>query len=64
LPGMNPRISTRAFCPALPSILACEGASEDMLKALGRWTSKTYLHYVHEGRTGYPEAERPLLVIT
>ena len=52
LPGMDPRITTRAFRPALPSILAREGASEAMLKALGRWTSRTYLHYVREGRTG------------
>ena len=48
----NPKITTRAFRPALPSILAREGASKEMLKALGRWTSKTYLHYVREGRTG------------
>ena len=52
LPGMHPRITTSAFRPALPSILAREGASEAMLKALGRWTSRTYLHYVREGRTG------------
>ena len=36
LPGMDPRITTRAFRPALPSILAREGASKAMLKALGR----------------------------
>jgi hypothetical protein len=46
LPGLNPRITTQA------SILAHEGASEGMLKALGLCTSKTYLHYVREGRTG------------
>jgi hypothetical protein len=43
LPGMNPRSTTRAFRPALPSILAHEGASEDMLKALRRWTSSLIL---------------------
>ena len=41
-----------AFRPALPSILAREGALEEKLKALGRWSSKTYKHYVKEGRTG------------
>ena len=46
-----PKITTRAFRPALPTILAREGASEEMLKSLGRWTSSTYLHYVREGKT-------------
>ena len=47
-----PKITTRAFRPALPSILAREGASEEMLISLRRWTSSTYLHYVREGKTG------------
>ena len=47
----EPRITTRAFRPALPTILARQGASEETLKSLGRWTSRTYLHYVREGRT-------------
>ena len=49
----EPKITTRAFRPALPSILVREGASEEMLKSLGRWTSSTYIHYVREGKTGY-----------
>jgi hypothetical protein len=40
LPGMNPKITTRAFRPVLPSILTREGASEDMLKALGEMDLK------------------------
>ena len=48
----EPKITSRAFRPALPTILAREGASEEMLKSLGRWTSSTYLHYVREGKTG------------
>ena len=51
LDGEDPPMSTRAFRPALPSILARQGASEEVLKSLGRWTSKTYLHYVREGRS-------------
>ena len=51
LEGEEPRITTRVFCPALPTILAKQGASEETLKSLGRWTSRTYLHYVREGRT-------------
>ena len=47
-----PKIRTRAFRPALPSILVREGASEEMLKSLERWTSSTNLHYVREGKTG------------
>ena len=52
LPNEDPVITTRGFRPALPSILAREGASEDLLRSLGRWTSSTYLSYVREGRTG------------
>ena len=51
LPGEDPAMTTRAFRPALPSILAREGVQESTLKDLGRWTSKTYLHYVREGRS-------------
>jgi hypothetical protein len=47
----KPKITTRAFRPALPKILAREGATESMLLSLGRWTSKSYLHYVRQGRT-------------
>ena len=48
----EPAITTRAFRPALPTILARQGASEELLKTLGRWISRTYLHYVREGRSG------------
>jgi hypothetical protein len=51
LEGEEPVITTRAFRPALPTILARQGASEELLKSLGRWTSRTYLHYVREGRS-------------
>ena len=51
LEGEEPRITTRAFRPALPTILARQGASEESLKSLGRWTTRTYLHYVMEGRS-------------
>ena len=44
------KVTTRAFRPALPTILAREGASEDMLLSLGRWTSKSYLNYVRKDR--------------
>ena len=47
----NQKITKRAFRPTLPIILAREWASEEMLLSLGRWTSKTYLHYVRKGRT-------------
>ena len=47
----EPRLTTRAFRPALPTILARQGVSEESLKSLGRWTSRTYLHYVREGRS-------------
>jgi hypothetical protein len=50
LEGEEPKITTCAFRPALPMILARQGASEELLKSLGRWTSRTYLHYVREGR--------------
>jgi hypothetical protein len=46
LEGEEPEITMRAFRPALPTILARQGASEELLKSLGRWTSRTYLHYV------------------
>ena len=52
LEGEDPAITTRAFRPALPTILAKQGATEEALKSLGRWTSRSYLHYVREGRTG------------
>ena len=52
LPEEDPAMTSRAFRPALPSILARQGASEDLLRSLGRWTSQTYLTYVREGRTG------------
>lgn len=52
LEGEDPPVTTRAFRPALPTILARQGASEELLKSLGRWTSRTYLNYVREGRTG------------
>ena len=52
LPGRTPPMICRGFRPALPTILARQGASEELLKSLGRWTSRTYLHYVREGRTG------------
>jgi hypothetical protein len=51
LEGEEPRITTSAFRHALPTILARQGASEESLKSLGRWTSRTYLHYVREGRS-------------
>ena len=51
LEGEDPPITMRAFRPSLPSILARQGATEEVLKSLGRWTSKTYLHYVREGRS-------------
>jgi hypothetical protein len=46
LEGKEPKITTSAFRPALSMILARQGASEELLKSLGRWTSRTYLHYV------------------
>ena len=52
LPDKEPPLNSRGFRPALPTILARQGASEELLKSLGRWTSRTYLHYVREGRTG------------
>ena len=52
LPGEDPVITTRAFRPALPSIIAREGVQESTLKDLGRWTSRSYLNYVWEGRSG------------
>ena len=52
LPDRTPPMTCRWFRPALPTILARQGASEELLKSLGRWTSRTYLHYVREGRTG------------
>jgi hypothetical protein len=51
LDGEEPKSTTKAFRPALPTILARQGASEEALNLLGRWTSCTYLHYVREGRS-------------
>jgi hypothetical protein len=51
LEGEEPKMTTCAFRPALPTILARQGASEECLKSLGCWTSRTYLHYVWEGRS-------------
>ena len=40
----KPKITTRAFRPASPTILSREGATESMLESLGRWTNRSYLH--------------------
>ena len=51
LEGEEPAITTRAFHPALPTILARKRVEEATLKDLGRWTLIIYLHYFKEGRT-------------
>ena len=52
LPDAPVKVTTRAFRPALPTLLAREGVTEQVLQALGRWTSKSYNNYVHKGRSG------------
>ena len=52
LPNAPIKITTRAFRPVLPTLLAREGVTEQVLQALGRWTSKSYNHYVRKGRSG------------
>ena len=52
LPDTPIKVTTRAFRPALPTLLAREGVTEQVLQALGRWTSKSYNHYVRKGRSG------------
>ena len=52
LPDAPIRLTTRAFRPALPTLLAREGVTEQVLQALGRWTSKSYNNYVRHGRSG------------
>ena len=52
LPDAPVKMTTRAFRPALPTLLAREGVTEHVLQALGRWTSKSYNHYVRKGRSG------------
>ena len=52
LPGAPTSLTTRAFRPALPTLLAREGVTEQVLQALGRWTSKSYNNYVRHGRSG------------
>ena len=42
-----PKVTTRAICPALPTLLAREGVTEE-----GRWTNKSYNHYVRKGHSG------------
>ena len=52
LPDAPIRLTTRAFRPALPTLLAREGVNEQVLQALGRWTSNSYNNYVRHGRSG------------
>ena len=40
LPEEYPKITARAFRPALATIMARQGASQDTLKSLGRWQAK------------------------
>ena len=50
LPEEYPKITARAFRPALATIMARQGASQDTLKSLGRWTSKAFQTYIRKGR--------------
>ena len=52
LPKAPVKITARAFRPALPTLLAREGVTEQVVQALGRWTSKSYNQYVWHGRSG------------
>ena len=52
LPDAPIKITTRAFRPALPTLLVREGVTEQVLQALWRWTSKSYNNYVCHGRSG------------
>ena len=47
---ISPRITARSFRPGLSTILARQGASQESLKSLGRWTSKAYLCYTKKRR--------------
>ena len=47
---ISPKITARSFRPGLSTILARQGASQESLKSLGRWTSKAYLCYIKKGR--------------
>ena len=50
LPDEIPKITARAFRPALATIMARQGASQDTLKSLGRWSSKAFQTYIRKGR--------------
>jgi hypothetical protein len=46
----NPKITTKAFRPALATILAQQGGTPEELKNLGRWTSRAFEAYIRRGR--------------
>ena len=58
LPEESPKITARAFRPALATIMARQGASQDTLKSLGRWTSKAFQTYIRKGRANNWKAAR------
>ena len=58
LPEEYPKITARAFRPALATIMARQGASQDTLKSLGRWTSKAFQTYIRKGRANDWKAAR------
>ena len=58
LPEETPKITARAFRPALATIMARQGASQDTLKSLGRWSSKAFQTYIRKGRANNWKAAR------
>ena len=59
--GQGPRFTPRDLRAALPTVLARKGVNEDMLKMLGRWSSKAYNSYIRKGRANaWSEAKSAL----
>ena len=48
--GPEHRATPRDLRAALPTLLARKGVSEETLKMLGRWSSKSFNNYIRQGR--------------
>ena len=46
----KPRKTAKAFRAGLPTIMAQQGATPEVIKTLGRWSRKAYEAYIRKGR--------------
>ena len=46
----KPRVTSKAFRAGLPTIMAQQGAAPEVIKTLGKWSSKAYEAYIRKGR--------------